>query len=407
VYLKVTERNLVGATAGKATPETFFGRLVAEFGASRIAWGSNFPASERSLSRSGWRSQRTRFAFLPEADREWIFARTARDALSKARGSAMTLSPRVCLFRSIRCSEVTRGTDALKSGRVSSSLVTFDFADVKVINTQFKAVVRELKYDFAELAIATYLQGREYGQTVCAAAGHDHGSAVSTTRSSITRVAAPLTPPISTANASACAPTPSRPACGCVGFLAGDYDVDLQSITWVTFREPHVAEYRDPPNVERAPTGKELKQMLLDGEVDAAILGDIAEQGPLKHLFPDHAAEAQRWARAHGGVPSTIWRSFAARSPESRPDVVREVYRLLKERPRGRCAACGTRRSTALWRQRHSANRWNRAIAYSHHRGLISRRPTADELFARRPCASSAPPRSDCWAPPSVPSACQ
>ena len=56
------------------------------------------------------------------------------------------------------------GTEALKRGGVSSPLVTFDFADVKVINTQFKAVVRELKYDVAELAIATYLQGREYGK---------------------------------------------------------------------------------------------------------------------------------------------------------------------------------------------------------------------------------------------------
>src|SRR5215471_14731675 len=45
VYLKVTERNLVGAGAGKATPETFFGRLVGDFGANRIAWGSNYPAS--------------------------------------------------------------------------------------------------------------------------------------------------------------------------------------------------------------------------------------------------------------------------------------------------------------------------------------------------------------------------
>src|SRR5678816_2850079 len=42
VYLKVTERNFLGAKTGKATPETFFGRLVSMFGASRIAWGSNF-----------------------------------------------------------------------------------------------------------------------------------------------------------------------------------------------------------------------------------------------------------------------------------------------------------------------------------------------------------------------------
>jgi L-fuconolactonase len=77
VYLKVTERNFLGAKIGKATPDTFFGRLVSEFGASRIAWGSNYPASERSLpdlltlAEEGLR-------FLPETDGEWIFSRTAK-----------------------------------------------------------------------------------------------------------------------------------------------------------------------------------------------------------------------------------------------------------------------------------------------------------------------------------------
>jgi L-fuconolactonase len=77
VYLKVTERNLVGARAGKATPESFFGRLVADFGASRIAWGSNYPASEKPLADLVALAQET-LAFLPERDREWIFSRTAQ-----------------------------------------------------------------------------------------------------------------------------------------------------------------------------------------------------------------------------------------------------------------------------------------------------------------------------------------
>jgi Predicted metal-dependent hydrolase of the TIM-barrel fold len=76
VYVKVTERNFVGATTGKATPETFFGHVVAEFGASRITWGSNFPASERSLPELIALAQDT-LGFLPETDREWIFSRTA------------------------------------------------------------------------------------------------------------------------------------------------------------------------------------------------------------------------------------------------------------------------------------------------------------------------------------------
>jgi predicted TIM-barrel fold metal-dependent hydrolase len=77
VYVKVTERNFVGATAGRATPDTFFGRLVSEFGASRIAWGSNFPASERSLPELVSLAQGA-LAFLSETDREWIFSRTAQ-----------------------------------------------------------------------------------------------------------------------------------------------------------------------------------------------------------------------------------------------------------------------------------------------------------------------------------------
>ena len=53
---------------------------------------------------------------------------------------------------------------ALKSGAVKSDMIDFDFADVKVPNTAFKAVVREAKFDVAELAIVTYLQAKTYGK---------------------------------------------------------------------------------------------------------------------------------------------------------------------------------------------------------------------------------------------------
>src|ERR1700688_3298176 len=55
-------------------------------------------------------------------------------------------------------------TAALKRGDVSSPLVQFDFADVKVSNTAFKPLVREQKFDLGELAIVTYLQARAYGK---------------------------------------------------------------------------------------------------------------------------------------------------------------------------------------------------------------------------------------------------
>jgi predicted TIM-barrel fold metal-dependent hydrolase len=77
IYLKLTERNCTGARSGKATPETFFPRLVAAFGASRIAWGSNYPSSEGSLSEL-LALAKSSLACLSQADQDWIFVKTAQ-----------------------------------------------------------------------------------------------------------------------------------------------------------------------------------------------------------------------------------------------------------------------------------------------------------------------------------------
>ena len=55
-------------------------------------------------------------------------------------------------------------TRAMKSGAVRSPRIAFDFADVKVPNTAFKRVVRDLEFDVAELAIVTFLLARAFGK---------------------------------------------------------------------------------------------------------------------------------------------------------------------------------------------------------------------------------------------------
>jgi L-fuconolactonase len=77
IYLKLTPRTFAEARKGKATPETFFPKLVAEFGASRLAWGSNYPSSEGTLPEL-LRVARESLTSLPQADQEWIFAKTAQ-----------------------------------------------------------------------------------------------------------------------------------------------------------------------------------------------------------------------------------------------------------------------------------------------------------------------------------------
>jgi 4,5-dihydroxyphthalate decarboxylase len=51
-------------------------------------------------------------------------------------------------------------------------------------------------------------------------------------------------------------------------------------VEWITFEDPHVAEYHDPDIVKRASEGKELTQMLLDGEIVAGIVGDTMPTPP-------------------------------------------------------------------------------------------------------------------------------
>jgi 4,5-dihydroxyphthalate decarboxylase len=221
-------------------------------------------------------------------------------------------------------------TKALKSGEVSSALVHFDYFDVKVANTQFKALVRDLKYDLGELAIVSFLQAVVYGKpyvllpaTIVGRSQH-HTIFYNAARG-------PLRPGGLTGKRVGVRAYTQTTGAWVRGLLAEDHGVDIDRVRWVTFEDPHLAEYRDPEIVERAPEGKTLKQMLLDGEIDAAILGDVSEEGPLKHLIPDYDAAGRAWAKKHGGVPINHLAVMRESVVKARPDVVREVYRVLKE----------------------------------------------------------------------------
>jgi L-fuconolactonase len=76
VYLKITPVNVTPKSWGKGTPESFFGKLIDRFGASRIAWGSNFPNSVGTLSEILGEARKA-FSFAKQSDQDWIFGKTA------------------------------------------------------------------------------------------------------------------------------------------------------------------------------------------------------------------------------------------------------------------------------------------------------------------------------------------
>jgi predicted TIM-barrel fold metal-dependent hydrolase len=76
IFLKVTPRTLQEASSGKATWESFFRRLVDEFSAPRLMWGSNFPASEGTMtSLVEWAGDGLQS--LSQDEQDWIFYKTA------------------------------------------------------------------------------------------------------------------------------------------------------------------------------------------------------------------------------------------------------------------------------------------------------------------------------------------
>jgi L-fuconolactonase len=76
VYLKLTAHNFKEFNEGLSTSRSFIQKCVDNFGARRIAWGSNFPSSAGPLKKLLELAQ-SEIAFLPETDRLAIMRDTA------------------------------------------------------------------------------------------------------------------------------------------------------------------------------------------------------------------------------------------------------------------------------------------------------------------------------------------
>jgi len=76
VYLKLTHRPIEQSVKGKSTPQAFLGKAIGEFGASRVCWGSNFPAAKPPLPELIAMARKA-LDFLPPQDQDQIFYKTA------------------------------------------------------------------------------------------------------------------------------------------------------------------------------------------------------------------------------------------------------------------------------------------------------------------------------------------
>jgi len=263
------------------------------------------------------------------------------------------------------------GTSALKNGSIKSDLVTLDFADHSPTNKGFKPMVRDGAFDVSEMAIVTYLMAKSFGKPMVllpnvVVARFQHAYAVY--RAELGN----LKPRDLEGRRVGIRSFTTTTGAWLRGILANDYGVDLNSIQWVTFEDAHVAEFRD--TTVRASAGKQIVQMLLDGELDA-VLGEKVERPGLKPLFADAAAEEKSWFAKHHVLPINHMVVVSENLSNTHPEAVREVSRLLQA-----SAALAPAASPQF-----SAEEMRRSleliIRYTAQQELIPRAFAVDELF--------------------------
>ncbi len=269
-------------------------------------------------------------------------------------------------------------TRAMKDGRVSSDVVTLDYCGPTPAHNGFKAMVRENKFEAGELAIVTFLQAKAYGkpyvllpapisgrfQHHCAGFNIDFGD---------------LKPKDIEGKRVGVRTYTQTTALWIRGILRHEYGVDLDKVTWMTLGDGHLAEYKDPENCQRLPAGSSIPDMMLKGELAAALLGEDMPKDPrVRTLVPDAHNAAKAWFEREHVVPINHMFVVHEELSRTRPDVVREIYRMVAQ---SRAAAEGVPAVFPPLGLEANRKGLQLAIDWALDQKIIPHRLTVDELF--------------------------
>jgi 4,5-dihydroxyphthalate decarboxylase len=220
-------------------------------------------------------------------------------------------------------------TAPLKSGELASSLVHLDFVDISPVHKAFAPMVRQEAYDLSELAIVTCLQAIAYDRPIVmlpavVASRFQRGCLIGYRPHGV--------------------PTPETLAGKRIGVrsytqttgmwvrahLAEDYGLSTEDMRWLTHDPAHVEQYDDPAFIEHVDGKKSLLDMLRDGDIDAAILGnDMPKGDEFAPVIADAAARDFAWSQQHGFVPINHMVVASREACRRDPGAVKEAYRLL------------------------------------------------------------------------------
>ena len=228
----------------------------------------------------------------------------------------------------------TQGNNqALKDGIVKPRGFEFDFEDVPVLVDGFRRMVRGLEFDISEMALTTYVCARAHGKRFTAlpvflVRAFHHGAILVNTRAGIDsprdlqgrRVGVNRGYTVTT-------------GLWARSVLQQEHCVDLSRVTWVLSGDEHVAEYRPPANVVPVEKGRTLADLLIAGEIAAAI-GVEVDHPDVRPLIPGADEVALRSLRDRGHYPINHLIVVKDELLDANPDLAAQVFEAFAESKR-------------------------------------------------------------------------
>lgn len=250
----------------------------------------------------------------------------------------------------------------------------FEFPRITPVHKAFAPMVRELKYDFSELAIATYLQAREAGKAITLLPvvlnGDFHHHSI--VRPSGSEEIGPRDLIGKRVGVRAYSQTTGL---WVRGVLKEEFGVESGDITWVTTEGAHVAEYVEPPYVER--TSSALTDLLRDGDIAAAVLGPNAVGEGMIPVIPDTDKAEEAWFERHHTVPVNHMLTVRTEVLRRDPGAVLRLYRAFAE-----AIDQGAQRAVTYGVEEPLVTSIALAIEYGREQDLLRQPVTVREIFA-------------------------
>ena len=299
----------------------------------------------------------------------------------------------------------TQGNNAaLKDGTVQPADFAFDFVEVPVLVDAFRRMVRGMEFDICEMALTTYICARALAKPdgkrftalpIFLVRAFHHGAILVNNQAGI-RTPKDLEGRKVGVNRGYTVTT----GLWARSVLQDEHGVDLSRITWVLSGDEHVAEYQPPRNVVPVAQGKKLADMLASGELAAAI-GIEAGHPDVAPLIANAEDAGLAALRQRGHYPINHLVVVRDELLAEHPQLAVNVFNAFAESKRRyieQLKSGGIAKPTAVdaTHQRVMAVTGdplpygiasNRAVleaALDHcmTQGIITQRPTADELFA-------------------------